>query len=238
MPLVTLRRAAMLFVATTLAACAHQPEPAMSPSPSASSTSSSDWHSLFDGKTLAGWHVYHESGAPKNWAVVDGTIQRMANGGDLVTDQEYGNFELALDWKITPGGNSGILYRVADTGEETYFTGPEMQVLDDTRHPDGKSPLTSAGSDYGLYPAPRGVVKPVGEWNSIHLLVNGNHVEHWMNGVKVVEYELHSPEWNAKVAASKFAAWPGYGMSPTGRIALQQHGAQVNFRNIRIRVLP
>jgi hypothetical protein len=237
MPHVTLRRAAMLFAAATLPACAHQTEPAMSPSPSAS-TSSSGWRSLFDGRTLTGWHVYHESGTPKNWAVVDGTIQRMADGGDLVTDQLYGNFELALDWKITPGGNSGILYRVADTGEETYFTGPEMQVLDDTRHPDGKSPLTSAGSDYGLYPAPRGVVKPVGEWNSIRLVVNGNHVEHWLNGVKVVEYELHSPEWNAKVAASKFSAWPGYGMSATGRIALQQHGAQVNYRNIRIRVLP
>jgi hypothetical protein len=111
-------------------------------------------------------------------------------------------------------------------------------VLDDARHPDGKSPLTSAGSDYGLYPAPRGVVKPAGEWNSVRLVVNGNHVEHWLNGVKVVEYELHSPDWNERVAKSKFAQWPGYGMSSTGRIALQQHGSQVNYRNIRIRVLP
>jgi hypothetical protein len=238
MSYVFMRRAAMLVAAATLAACANTPEPAMTPSPSGSATSGSGWRSLFDGRTLAGWHVYHESGTPKNWAVVDGTIQRMADGGDLVTDEMYANFELELDWKIVPGGNSGILYRVNDSGEETYFTGPEMQVLDDARHPDGKNPLTSAGSDYGLYPAPRGVVKPVGEWNHVRLVVNGNHVEHWLNGVKVVEYELHSPDWNAKVAASKFAQWPGYGMSPTGRIALQQHGAQVNYRNIRIKVLP
>ncbi len=233
---VHLRRVVFLCAGLALAACAHQPEPAMSPSPSASS-SADGWRSLFDGRTLAGWHAYHD-GTPTNWAVVDGTIQRTADGPDLVTDSLYGNFELELDWKITPGGNSGILYRVADTGEETYFTGPEMQVLDDTRHPDGRNPLTSAGSDYALYPAPRGVVKPVGEWNHVRLVVNGNHVEHWLNGVKVVEYELHSPDWNAKVAASKFAQWPGYGMSPTGRIALQQHGAQVNYRNIRIKVLP
>jgi hypothetical protein len=234
---VNLRRAALVLAGALLAGCSYapapEPEPAMNPS-----SADAGWRSLFDGRTLTGWHVYHQTGTPTNWAVVDGTIQRTANGGDLVTDEQFANFELALDWKITPGGNSGILYRVSDAGEETYFTGPEMQVLDDTRHPDGKSPLTSAGSDYGLYPAPRGVVKPVGEWNSVRLVVNGNHVEHWMNGVKVVEYELHSAEWNAKVAASKFAQWPGYGQSATGRIALQQHGSQVNYRNIRIRVLP
>lgn len=234
MPHVRLRHAAALLAGLAFTACTHQPGFEMSASPS---SASSGWQSLFDGRTLTGWHAYHD-GAPTNWAVVDGTIQRMADGPDLVTDQTYANFELELDWKITPGGNSGILYRVADTGEETYFTGPEMQVLDDTRHPDGKNPLTSAGADYALYPAPRGVVKPVGEWNHVRLVVNGNHVEHWLNGVKVVEYELHSPDWNAKVAASKFAQWPGYGMSPTGRIALQQHGAQVNYRNIRIKVLP
>ena len=102
-------RRAVVLTAATLAACTHAPQPAMSPSPSASAESSSGWRSLFDGKTLAGWHVYHETGTPTNWAVVDGTIQRTANGGDLVTDEMYANFELALDWKITPGGNSGIL---------------------------------------------------------------------------------------------------------------------------------
>ena len=115
------RHAVVLLAGLVLAACTHQPQPEMSAS---SSAASSGWQSLFDGRTLAGWHGYHQTGAPTNWAVVDGTIQRMAEGADLVTDRLYGNFELELDWKITPGGNSGILYRVADTGEETYFTGP------------------------------------------------------------------------------------------------------------------
>jgi hypothetical protein len=169
--------------------------------------------------------------------VVDGTIQRTGDGGDLVTDEQFANFELTLDWKIAPGGNSGILYRVADTGDETYFTGPEMQVLDDARHPDGRSPLTSAGSDFGLYPAPRGAVKPAGEWNSIRLVVNGNHVEHWLNGTKVVEYEFGSPEWTKLVAENKFKAWPIYGKAARGHIVLQDHGDVVEFRNIRIREL-
>lgn len=237
---VNVRLIVSFVVGLAILGCARAPEPAMKDSSKANAaTSSADgWRPLFDGTSLAGWHVYRQTGTPANWRAVDGTIERVADGGDLVTDEQFANFDLTLDWKVAPGGNSGIVYRVADTGEETYETGPEMQILDDTRHPDGKSPLTSAGSNYGLYPAPRGVVKPAGEWNSIRLLVNGNHVEHWMNGVKVVEYELHSPEWNQKVAASKFKQWPAYGQAASGRLALQQHGAPVNFRNIRIQVLP
>lgn len=196
------------------------------------------WRPLFDGRTLSGWQNYHEKGAPKGWRVVNGTIQRVSNGADLVTTEKYANFELALDWKIWPGGNSGIIYRIDDAGDATYVTGPEMQVLDDARHVDGKSPLTSAGSDYGLYAAPAGVVRPAGRWNSVRLLVNGNHVEHWLNGKKVVEYELSSPDWEAKVQASKFKEWPGYGRAKSGRIGLQDHGDRVAYRNIRIRVLP
>jgi len=113
-----------------------------------------------------------------------------------------------------------------------------MQVLDDARHPDGHSRLTSAGSDYGLYAAPAGVVRPAGEWNDVRILVNGAHVEHWLNGVKVVEYELWSPDWQQRVQASKFAQWPAYGMSHTGHIALQNHGDAVWYRSIRIRTLP
>src|SRR6202022_3657427 len=130
-----------------------------------------------------------------------------------------------------------IIYRIDDSDEKTYMTGPEMQVLDDARHADGQSRLTSAGAAYGLYAAPVGVVKPAGEWNSVRLLVNGNHVEHWLNGTKVVEYELLSPDWEAKVQASKFKEWPGYGRAKSGRIGLQDHGDTVAFRNIRIRVL-
>ena len=231
---VNLRRAALVLAGALLTGCAHVPAPESAMNPS---SAGAGWRSLFDGKTLTGWHVYRESGTPTNWAVVDGTIQRTADGGDLVTDEQFANFELALDWKITPGGNSGILYRVADTGDETYFTGPEMQVLDDTRHPDGKSPLTSAGSDYALYPAPRGVVKPVGEWNSVRLVVNGNHVEHWLNGVKVVEYDRGTQMFRALVNNSKYQDMPGFGERERGPILLQDHGNAVSFRSIKIRSL-
>lgn len=193
---------------------------------------------LFNGSTLSGWHAFHQTTPVTNWRVVDGTIMTSGPGPDLVTDELYGNFELSLDWKIWPGGNSGIIYRVDDGAGETYETGPEMQVLDDARHADGESRLTAAGSLYGIYPAPAGIVHPAGEWNSARLRVNGSHVEHWLNGTKMVEYELASPDWERRVAASKFKAWKGYGRFMMGRIALQDHGDTVAYRNIRIRALP
>ena len=196
------------------------------------------WRPLFDGSTLTGWHVYHGTGAPTGWRAANGMISRVGGSGDLVTDEQFGNFDLALDWKIQPGGNSGIIYRISDEGEATYMTGPEFQVLDDARHADGKDPLTSAGAAYGLYPAPRGIVKPAGEWNAARIVVNGNHVEHWLNGTRTAQYDLGSSEWSKKVAASKFAAWSGYGKSSRGRIGLQDHGDSVSYRNIRIKVLP
>jgi hypothetical protein len=195
------------------------------------------WRPLFDGVSLAGWRVYHGSG-PAGWRVANGMIERVGSGGDLVTDGTFANFELAIDWKVAPGGNSGIIYRIDDAGEQTYMTGPEMQVLDDERHADGKSPLTSAGAVYGLYPAARGVARPAGEWNEARLVVNGNRVEHWLNGTPVAKYDLGSADWEQRVAASKFNEWKGYGRSARGRIGLQDHGDQVFYRNIRIRELP
>jgi hypothetical protein len=248
--ILTIRRAVAILASATLAGCASpQPgsqESAMqqgaSPTPYAPTLSAEEraagWRPLFDGSTLAGWHVYHGTGAPTGWTAANGMISRIGGGGDLVTDEQFGNFDLALDWKVQPGGNSGIIYRITDAGEATYMTGPEFQVLDDARHADGKDPLTSAGAAYGLYPAPRGVVKPAGEWNAARITVNGNHVEHWLNGTRTAQYELGSSEWSQKVAASKFSAWPGYGKSARGRIGLQDHGDSVSYRNIRIKVLP
>lgn len=209
-----------------------------SPVVASSDSAQPGWRTLFDGTSLAAWRGYHQQDVPDDWKIADGTLMRVKNGPDLITRDQFQNFELTLDWKISEGGNSGILYRVSEEGDETYFSGPEMQVLDDTRHPDGKSRLTSAGSDYALYPAAEGVVKPVGEWNSVRLLVNGNHVEHWLNGTKVVEYELGSPDWEKRVAESKFKQWPLYGRVTKGHIALQQHGGAVWYRNVRIKVLP
>ena len=197
------------------------------------------WRVLFDGSSLDAWRGYRKSALPDGWKVVDGSLVLTAAGaGDIVTRDQFRNFDLRLEWKVAPGGNSGIFYRATEEGNYIWQSASEMQVLDDERHADGKSPLTSAGSNFALYPVPRGASRPAGEWNSARLLVNGSHVEHWLNGVKVVEYELGSPELEARVRASKFATMPLYGRAPQGHIGLQDHGDRVEFRNIRIRVLP
>ena len=214
---------------------------ASSPSTGATSNvllaSDQGWRSLFDGASLAGWRRFRSPAAPVGWRVVDGWLVREGRGGDIMTSETFGNFELELEWKVAPGGNSGIFYRVSTDANATYETGPEMQVLDDERHADGRSPLTSAGSLYGLYPAPTGVVKPAGEWNAVRLVANGNHVEHWLNGVKIVDAEVGSADWNQRVAKSKFRQWSGFAKSPRGHIALQDHGDWVAYRKIRIREL-
>lgn len=199
------------------------------------------WELLFDGRTTAGWHGYGHHPVPDGWQVVDGALTRVGSGSDIVTDRVFRNFELRLEWKIAPGGNSGIMYRGVESDDPErplYYSAPEMQVLDDARHPDGKSPLTSAGSDYGLYPAPRGVVRPAGEWNAVWIVVRGSHVEHWLNGRLMVSYELGSRDWADRVAKSKFHEWPEYGKAAEGVIGLQDHGDRVAYRNIRIRGLP
>jgi hypothetical protein len=204
-----------------------------------SSEQQSGWKSLFNGKDLTGWRNYKSQTVGPGWTVVDGVLTRSGdNAGDLITVDKYKNFELALDWRISEGGNSGILYRGTEDNDYIWQSAPEMQVLDNERHSDGKLELTSAGSDFGLYPAPHSVTHPAGQWNSVRIVVNGNHVEHWMNGTKVVEYELGSADWKERVAKSKFATMPNYGKASEGYIALQDHGDKVEFRNIRIRVLP
>jgi len=196
------------------------------------------WRLLFDGKTTTGWRGWKMDTLPSGWQVVDGALTRVRRAADIITTEKFKNFELSLEWKIAPNGNSGIFYRASEDDDAIYWSAPETQVLDDAGHPDGQSRLTAAGSDYGLYPSPAGVVKPAGQWNQVRLVVNGNHVEHWLNGVKVVEYELGSPDWEARVKASKFAPHPHYGRNPEGYIGLQEHDYWVAYRNIKIRVLP
>lgn len=195
------------------------------------------WKLLFDGRTTRGWRGFRKKQAPPGWAVEDGSLTRVAPAGDLITTGQYRDFELALEWKVAEGGNSGIMYRVTEGSGATYETGPEMQVLDDARHADGRSRLTAAGSAFGLYAAPEGIVRPAGEWNQVRILLRGHHVEHWLNGVKVVEYELESRDWDSRVTASKFRQWPAYGRAPKGHVALQDHGDRVWYRNIKIREL-
>jgi hypothetical protein len=196
------------------------------------------WRLIFDGQSTAGWRGYRMDSMPPGWQVVDGALTRVDSAGDIITINQYGNFELALEWQVARGGNSGIFYRVSEDGEHPWLSGLEMQVLDDAEHPDGRSPLTSAGALYGIYPAPRGVVRPADQWNAARIVNNGNHVEHWLNGVKVVEAELGSPDWEARVRQSKFAKMPRYGRNSSGHLGLQDHGDRIAYRNIKIRALP
>ena len=196
------------------------------------------WQLLFDGKSLDGWRGYRKDAAPEPWKVVDGELRLVGKGGDLVTKEQFANFELKLEWKLLkPGGNSGVFFHGVETDDPIYYSAPEIQIIDNERHKDAANVTHTAGSNYDLDAPSRDVTKPIGEWNELRVIVNGPHVEHWMNGVKIVEYELWSPEWEAKVKASKFAKWPGYGRAKTGHIALQDHGDPVAFRNLKIRKL-
>lgn len=194
------------------------------------------WILLFDGKNPERyWRGYGRPDFPSGWQAIGGCLVRVAPAGDIITRFPVRNFELRLEWRISEGGNSGIFYRVIEQpGRPAYYSGPEMQILDDLAHPDGLNPLTSAGSNYGLYAPSRNVLRPVGQFNSVRIRVVDNHVEHWLNGVLVVSYELHSEDWKRRVAASKFAAWPEYGQAESGFIALQDHGDMVWFRNIKL----
>ncbi len=198
------------------------------------------WRLLFDGRTTAGWHGFGQEQMPGGWQVIDGCLVRTGPGGDISTDEEFGNFELAIEWRICAAGNSGIFYRAAEGGEYRYpwQTGPEMQVLDNAEHADGRSKLTSAGSNYALYAPEVDATRPIGLFNAARIVVHGSHVEHWLNGRKLLEYELGSADWKQRVAASKFASMPGYGSASKGHIVLQDHGDKVWYRNIRIRTLP
>lgn len=193
------------------------------------------WMLLFDGESLDGWRNFKAEGVRPGWSVVDGTLQHTEGGGDIVTDREFTDFELLVDWRVSPGGNSGIFYLASEEANRIFEGAPEYQVLDDAVHADGGNPLTSAGSNYALDPAPRGIVHPAGEWNRARIVKEGATIQHWLNGRFIAQYEIGSPAWQARVAASKFAEWPDYGTYETGPIGLQDHGNLVWFRNIKIR---
>jgi hypothetical protein len=228
-----MKRIAMMVLVATLATTASAlAQPATAPADAA-------WTSLFDGKTLAGWRSFKTEAPPTGWTVTDGVLARTGKGGDLMTVAQFGSFDLELDYRIAVGGNSGIMYRVITQGAAPYWSGPEYQILDNERHPDAKNgPDRLSGSNYDLIAPAAAVSKPAGEWNTARIVVRGNHVEHWLNGTRVVEYELGSPAWTTMVAESKFKVWPTYGTAPRGHIVLQDHGDLVEFRNIRIKDLP
>jgi transposase len=197
------------------------------------------WQWLFDGKLNDSFRGWRSDGLPEGWHVAHGTLAKKGSVDDLVTREQFGNFELTLEWKIGKRGNSGIFYRGTREYDHIYWSAPEYQLLDDENAPDGRNRLTAAGAAYALYAAPAGVVKPFGKWNSARIVCAGTHVEHWMNGQLVVAYDLQSADWKAKVAASKFSQYPNYGLAMRGFIGIQgDHSGALALRRIRIRELP
>lgn len=205
------------------------------------------WQPLFDGTTTTGWHSYGTSEAGSAWKVEDGALhldpeakKQGGRGGDLVTDQEFSDFDLKLEWKISPKGNSGVMFYVEEDPSkfhETYYTGPEMQVVDNEGHPDGKIFKHQAGDLYDLISCSKKTVKPVGEWNKSEIRCFKGKLDLFLNGTKVVSTTLWDDNWKKLVAGSKFASMPGFGTFKAGRIALQDHGDEVWYRNIMIRKL-
>ena len=209
------------------------------------------WELLWDGKTTQGWRGAKLAGFPeKGWTIEDGILKVMksdggesTNGGDIVTVNKYRNFELQVDFKITAGANSGIKYFVdteLNKGEGSSI-GCEFQILDDKKHPDAKKGVMGnrkLASLYDLIPSPENNGFRGGFFNTALIKVNGNHVEHWLNNVKVLEYDRNTPMWNALVNYSKYQVWPNFGNAAEGHILLQDHGDEVWFKNIKIKVLP
>lgn len=215
------------------------------PSPEADGADAAEavvWTALFDGASYDGWHRFGGGPVGASWIIEDGAmafVPDSGQGGDIVTDAEFSNFELTLEWKISPGGNSGIMYLVgeSDVYDAPWKTGPEMQVLDNDGHPDGQIETHRAGDLYDLIAADPQGTRPVGEWNEVKIVLNEGRLEHWLNGNLVVETELWTDAWNAMVGESKFAEFPDFGTLRTGKISLQDHGDRVWYRNIRIRNL-
>jgi hypothetical protein len=194
---------------------------------------------LFNGTDFTGWRGYKGAPVPTRWRVEDGAIALGTEGGegDLVTNEEFGDFELELEWKMSEGGNSGIIYFVQETAAApyTWSTGLELQLLDDARHADGKLPSHRAGALYDLIAPAKAAAGPVGTWNRVRIVARGGRMEHWLNGARVVATRFGDESWQARVAGSKFRAMPHFARVARGRIALQDHGDRVWFRNIRIR---
>lgn len=201
------------------------------------------WTSLFDGKTLKGWHVYGHKPLNDSWSVQDGTIffdKSKKAIGDLLTNKQYENFHLKYDWKISPNGNSGLIFWIQEDTvkyKQTYHTGPEMQVLDNDGHKDGKIPKHRAGNLYDLIQGKEGAVKAVGEWNTAEIISNKGKLEFILNGVSVLSTNYGDDNWKQMVAGSKFKQWPDFGTVFKGYIGLQNHDCDVWYKNIVIKQL-
>jgi len=198
------------------------------------------WKLLFDGRTLKGWRTYKD--APfDSWEITNGELHCKQAGvqhrADLVTRGQYASFELELDWKVEKGANGGVLYHVTEMHEHPYETGPEYQLIDDFGYPGKLEEWQKSGADYAMHPPLKIASKPQGEYNHTRIVVQGDHVEHWLNGYKVADFKAWSPEWQQLKATGKWKDYPDYGIAKTGLIDLQDHGGGLWFRNIKIKKL-
>ena len=203
------------------------------------------WRLLFDGKSTAGWRGYKSKTVPDSWKVENGSLlsrrEQGASSGDIITNDQFDDFELLLQWKMTKGNNSGVIYRATEQHDQVWQSGPEYQILDNAGHLDGLNFLASAGACYAVFAPAKDVTRRLGEWNQTRLLAQGKHIEHWLNGEKLLEYDIGSERWKAHVKTSKFfltAYGQGdWGQAERGHIGLQDYGGGIEFRNIKIRSL-
>ncbi len=204
------------------------------------------WQLLFDGQSTAGWRGYKSQTVPDSWKVENGSLLSRREGdvssGDLITLEQFDNFELVLEWKMTRGGNSGVIYRATEEHDQVWQSGPEFQVLDNAGHLDGLNRLASAGACYAVFAPAKDATRPLGQWNQTRILAQGKHVEHWLNGEKLLEYEIGSDRWQAHVKTSKFFptayGQDNWGLAEKGHIGLQDYGGAIEYRNIKIRPVP
>ncbi len=230
-------RSSIVPLAALVLACAPAQDSVAQQAASAPvAASPGEWIDL---QRAAAWRGYKSETLPAGWEFdsTNGELTRR-RGGDIITRQQFSRFELELEWKVGPRGNSGVFYWANEGTGRIYENAPEMQILDNAGHGDGRNSLTSAGANYALHPPSSDLTRPVGEWNAVRIVARGDTVEQWMNGSKIVEYVAGSPEWTQLVRASKFNDWPSYGKSRTGHIGLQDHGDVVFFRRMRVRELP
>ncbi len=224
-------KAPALLLAPLLLVCAAY---AAEPNALTEAEKAEGWTLLFDGRDLSLWRNFKKEGLDDKWQVADGAFTlTKKGGGDIVTKETYGAFELKLDYRIGKAGNSGLMYHVTEEEPTPWRTGPEIQILDNV---DGRDPQ-KAGWLYQLYASDTDATRPAGEWNTIHIVITPEKCVHYMNGVKYAEYVKGSADWDAKVAASKFAKFEKFGKATRGHLSLQDHGDVVSFRNVKIKVL-
>lgn len=236
------------LLALLVVSCGQSGQDGQQTADSAAAEEASEWISLFDGATLEGWHGFNKTEPVDNWIVEDSVLTCLGKtggadiGGDIVTAREFANFELEWEWKIAPGGNSGLMYHVIEDPkyQAPYETGPEYQLIDDIGFPGTLEDWQQAGANYAMNPADESKkqLNPVGEWNHSRIVYDNGQVEHWLNGAKIVDFEEGTPAWETERTEGKWKDFPDYKITNNGRIALQDHGDRAWFRNIRIKELP